>query len=1540
MATEPNNIFINTFIKGMNSDVAIDVVNNQQYTFAQNYRIQTQTGINSSQTVNDGDGVLTPISTGRVFQSSFMNNCYGVLATGSIGNVGVVIIKDSYNSTTEEYTWSVYRITRVDDTIRYKRVFGVYDNDKHAEGAVTKLSKFSIALDQPQEDVLNLYIADGVHQLMVINVLDDSFADIKDVQYIEYYASYPRHQAIVVSLISGSLKTSQVIYQYRFYKKYGIISALSPETKPLQIIAQSRQTEKGCAEDTATQAGVRLRLPDPDTINTLFDHVQVFRVQQIKPDEVKIFLIADRKVHGGQPLIIDDIGSPSELQEYSLDEYNALTSLHIIPKCIETAQSRLFCGNILDTTVLHDNDIKTHTYSAFNNSGEIKLWNDNGDYQKVLTFDNVRNLVYSGYYKNGNRGVNEDYVGFDLHPTNTDIIGGKSEDGTVEWKLVYTRVLLDEQESLLDCTQAVAHTSDIDTSIKYSNGTGVQSQSKYYSSICDVNTITDATYNYSYASSYLRSLRRNETYRYGVIFYTNKGERTPVMWIDDIKVPNESVIPSTVFENNKLYAQPIGIEFKISLENTKYVQYQIVRCAKIPEYTRDLYQVVICPTVHNSMPSVTKRFSPWYPMPFLLTHPFCLSEWYFITNSGSADKNKAWQETRPLDLLGAGKYVHVLMSEDINIKRQTTLTAISSDDFTIRFIKNKVFGSIADFNDNVNTRSTKNDVMLIRIMFDQVVQSKNAEFENALLHGYIKDPLDAVGITYVTKQGASIDMKNDGNGRIPIDRVWITGTLFKGYEWCPQCVDYPEFIDFFNYLQGIKNGLDTGEYGMSDDSRSRFDLLYSTMYSVYSATFSSGRLLQIPSQNDERYYALQWVRTVWNFNHAHPTDIVAAFKGINNFTSKNSDTLSYAYYNDGNSSFSPFIATAFGDTKQPQWSDGFDNKKSDNTFITSYSKKYQQFDTTLNNIRYVNWFAGMKYDLNGRSWQTGVNKADDEDDGAFGDQRGEWSFPPGNYHRGDHWDACVELVTISKRRPLTAYGWIGPGPISIIMTSENNKTSWLNTTPPSMLGCYIAAISHSATQFAGDTTTLRQYDTYYGHGNYCDINDKIIVFDGDVYIAPAEIISMYKAYDFESSLDSLESMQVVNYVPMESVINPYFEYGLNYRNTQSKNIMTEPGEISGVTSQDRPAYCYNDVYSQNDVTSFVYEPELLESDQVRFQSRVVYSEEQTAADSINNKGVFKALNYIDTESKYGPISHVMASKDVLYVWQTNAFAKLSINERSLVKDENSNTIQLGQGGVLQRVDYIDQVHGMREYDKAAVGVNDAIYWLDMENNSVMAYSQNVDSISTKMNVQNYLNENINHKDQVWLSYDNQYKELLCKCINDGKQLVFNIDGQYASGVYTRDYLATVSLTSTLYGINNEGLVQYTNLQKTNDNKYLSPTILKFVVNGVATTTKVFDNQQINVLQKNTYLGLDQSFMSNKQFGFETDLYNKFSMATMNSSRISAREGNIQYAIPRANDLPYGNRMRGKWMHVTMIDNEPEYDYAISHIITKFRQSFS
>jgi len=48
----------------------------------------------------------------------------------------------------------------------------------------------------------------------------------------------------------------------------------------------------------------------------------------------------------------------------------------------------------------------------------------------------------------------------------------------------------------------------------------------------------------------------------------------------------------------------------------------------------------------------------------------------------------------------------------------------------------------------------------------------------------------------------------------------------------------------------------------------------------------------------------------------------------------------------------------------------------------------------------------------------------------------------------------------------------------------------------------------------------------------------------------------------------------------------------------------------------------------------------------------------------------------------------------VYFWQNSAFGKLSVNERSLVTDDNGEQIVLGKGGVLQNVDYISTKYGM------------------------------------------------------------------------------------------------------------------------------------------------------------------------------------------------------------------------------------------------------
>jgi len=76
--------------------------------------------------------------------------------------------------------------------------------------------------------------------------------------------------------------------------------------------------------------------------------------------------------------------------------------------------------------------------------------------------------------------------------------------------------------------------------------------------------------------------------------------------------------------------------------------------------------------------------------------------------------------------------------------------------------------------------------------------------------------------------------------------------------------------------------------------------------------------------------------------------------------------------------------------------------------------------------------------------------------------------------------------------------------------------------------------------------------------------------------------------------------------------------------------------------------------------------------------------------------------------------------------------------------------------------------------------------------------------------------------------------------------------------------------------------------------------------------------------------------TNLVYSFETDI-----MKTDNSvERMTDREGNITYNIPRFGEGLYGNRLRGKWMRVNITANNPDEYTTISHVITKFRQSYS
>lgn len=623
----------------------------------------------------------------------------------------------------------------------------------------------------------------------------------------------------------------------------------------------------------------------------------------------------------------------------------------------------------------------------------------------------------------------------------------------------------------------------------------------------------------------------------------------------------------------------------------------------------------------------------------------------------------------------------------------------------------------------------------------------------------------------------------------------------------------------------------------------------------------------------------------------------------------------------------------------PNWNDGFTNvqRNEDNSIIDAI-KKYRSFTTTIDKYTYNNWVSSCKYDLKpGRSGSISNQTLDYDTVAEFLDSTKSldlWLNSSSNIP--------FTLDYADEDHDFVRNGYIGPGSSCFVISAENN----LPVIPYDGIYTSICNIQHSPKT---EDVESNEQTTYYGFGNYFNLqyvdgaykingtDTYAVVFDGDIYITPHELTTMYKTYHFESP-DTLQSTQIVNYIPLESKVNTYFDYGNNLRNTNSSNLMYEPGTIEGVNTQERPAHQYNMIYSDNDVSNDVFTLVVTDKDDTNeFKQRAYFSEPKSNGEYIDNYLIYKPASFIDVDSAYGQITNLLTDKNLLYYWQDHAFGKFSVNERSLINDQNGNTIMLGQAGVLSRFDYISTKFGMRNYDFCATSAENGVYWVDVNNKAVVAANGNqAVNFGEQLGVQNLINDKMS-EDVPRVDYDLQNNELLCKCFKDEEQLVFNTKFNVATSIYTRQYDDIMDIKNHIYGITNDLIVRKYNYLKHDGSQveYLSPMAIHFVINPSASVVKVFDSQQIIPIKRDQYMS---RVIDNLNMKFETDLYTATRINTKDV--YTDREGNIIYNIPRFANEPYGNRLRGKWMKVNITTNQPNDYTTISHVITKFRQSFS
>lgn len=266
---------------------------------------------------------------------------------------------------------------------------------------------------------------------------------------------------------------------------------------------------------------------------------------------------------------------------------------------------------------------------------------------------------------------------------------------------------------------------------------------------------------------------------------------------------------------------------------------------------------------------------------------------------------------------------------------------------------------------------------------------------------------------------------------------------------------------------------------------------------------------------------------------------------------------------------------------------------------------------------------------------------------------------------------------------------------------------------------------------------------------------------------------------------------------------------------------------------------------------------------------------------------------------------------------------------------------LGQAGILSRYDYISTKYGMRLHDFCARSTEGGVFWVDINNKAIAALAENkAINYGEQVGVQNIINHRIT-SDVPNVDYDLQNDELLCKCFGND-QIVFNIKYNAATSLYTRLYDRMLYIKNHIFGLHNAEnyMTRYNYLAYANQNTFLHPLQLSFIVNPSASVTKVFDSQQFIPIKRDVFTDVDNTQMlSQTKMSFETDIVKKAYSDSMEP--YTDREGNIIYNIPRyTTGDGYGNRIRGKWMRVNIDNADPTEYFTISHMITKFRQSFS
>ena len=470
--------------------------------------------------------------------------------------------------------------------------------------------------------------------------------------------------------------------------------------------------------------------------------------------------------------------------------------------------------------------------------------------------------------------------------------------------------------------------------------------------------------------------------------------------------------------------------------------------------------------------------------------------------------------------------------------------------------------------------------------------------------------------------------------------------------------------------------------------------------------------------------------------------------------------------------------------------------------------------------------------------------------------------------------------------------------------------------------------------YGGNTYTARQNSVYISTGIYLKNTGTTLTancFGGDTFLGVLDYARTMIFFNPEDPNQSAyKRIYVGAYLPVESSINLHlradtpisksYDSGSGFANVFVQN---EVGQVFTAAVQSVPMYAYNGAYSSQNGSRKYVPKSIYARDDVINDNRIIVSQVKTAGEVIDSWSKFKYANYLDVDSQHGPITNMHVFKNRLFFWQDSAVGVASVNERSLITDNNPGALILGTGGILARFDYVTDKNGARKGDYNNIAHSDSgLYWYDCNKNEACVYSGNNITLSKLKGVQSYLNSlPLIVRTNSTVFYDKKYNEV--QFVINKKPLAFSEQINAFTSLYTNNVNWHFDLRDAYYTIGDDNRIK---LHNTNNMAGVT-SLVEFVVNDNYEMTKTFDN-----------VSMSGDFTDNKVF---TNIHFNTKVQTttpINYNDIDYREDTYRFAIGRSTDNGI-SRMRGKYLYCSYsFDCTDDKSFRLPLIKTSYRYS--